>query len=282
MESQLLVRFLPRWTRFSGCTFAMPIGLAMSVVLGASPANAGACGDNVDGVHVACACGDLVVSDTTLSAADPVVSQPCSGDGLLLATPQGAPGLVLDLNGLSLVGTGSGSGVRVVRGGTDGVVIVGGEGDTRASIARFRTGIAAYGSKVVKEIRNVDLVANEQDGMRIHSSGMTATSVTATRNGRDGLRVSGHDSTFTDVESDENLGSGLRIGGSGAKIDARSTGNARHGAFLTGRGHDLASSQLNGNGGAGLMASGHDHAAPNVSIEDNGQGTIVGRKGAVQ
>lgn len=284
MRSELLARLLLQRIRVSGCALAIPSVLAglLMMLCPVTAAHAGACGDDVDGARVACACGDIVVSDTILSAADPVASQPCPGDGLLLAPPQDATGLVLDLNGLSLVGTGSGSGLRVLRGGTEGVVVVGGEGDTRASIARFRTGISAFGSKVLREIRNVDLVANDRDGLRVHSSGLAAVSVTAMRNGRDGLRVNGHGSTLTAVEADDNLGSGLRIGGSGATIQARSIGNAGHGAFLTGRGHDLTSSQISGNGGAGVMASGHDHAASSVSIDDNAQGSVAGRRGAVQ
>jgi len=250
--------------------------------LHAVPAAAGACGDDVSGVRVACACGDTLVSDTILSATDPVVSQPCPGDGLLLEAPQGSDGLVLDLGGLSLVGTGDGTGLRVVSGGVGGAVIIGGDGDTRATVARFRTGVAAFGRADLREIRNVDLVANVRDGMRTRSSGMLAKSVTAQRNGRDGLRVYGHDSTLTDVEADENLGSGVRVGGSGAKIQARSEGNGGDGAFLSGRGHDLAGSEFSGNGGVGVKASGSGHATSGVRIDGNGQGDVSGRKGALR
>lgn len=281
MRSEPLLRVSQRRVRSGRSVVALMV-IAAPLLLRAVPAGAAACGDDVGGVRVACSCGDLVVSSTILSATDPVVSQPCPGDGLLIAAPQGADGLVLDLAGLSLVGTGDGIGLRVVRGGEGGAVIIGGDGGTRATIARFRTGIVAAGSSVVKELRYVDLVANVEDGMHIRSSGMLAESVTAQRNGGDGMRVSGHGSTLIDVESQENLGSGLRVGGTAATIRARSAGNGGNGAVLTGRGHDLTSSELSGNGAAGVMASGRGHAASAVRVEGNGRGGIVGRQGAVQ
>ncbi len=282
MRSELSTCDVRRRTGLGGGGLAFALIAAWALLLPASPSAAGVCGDDVGGVRVACACGDTVVSNTVLSATDPVVSQPCAGDGLLLAAAQGADGLVLELTGLSLVGSGKGIGLRVLRGGAGGAVIIGGDGDTRASIARFRTGVAGVGSNVIREIRNVDLIANARDGMQVRSSGMLVESVTATRNGRDGVRVSGHGSTLTGVESDENLGSGLRVGGSGTTVRARSVGNGSNGAFLTGRGHDLTSSQLSGNGGAGVMASGRGHNASGVRIGDNGGGSVAGRQGAVQ
>ncbi len=281
MRSEPLLRVSQRRARLCRGAVALTL-LAAPVLLRPMPAGAGTCGDDVGGVRVACNCGDMVISDTTLSAIDPVVSQPCSGDGLLVAAPQGAAGLVLNLAGLSLVGTGDGVGLRVLRGGAGGAVIIGGDGGTRGTVARFRTGVAASGSTVIKELRDLDLVANVEDGMHIRSSGMLAESVTAERNGGDGIRVSGHGSTLIDVESDENLGSGLRVGGTGATIRARSAGNGGNGAVLTGRGHDLTGSELSGNGAAGVMASGRGHAASGVRIEGNGSGAIVGRQGAVQ
>ncbi|MBI5505583.1 MAG: hypothetical protein HY899_12345 [Deltaproteobacteria bacterium] len=258
------------------------MAVAAPVLLRPTTVGAGACGDDVDGVRVACACGDLVVSNTILSATDPIVSQPCAGDGLAVAAPHGGAGLILDLAGLSLVGTGEGIGLRVVRGGEGGAVIVGGDGGTRATIARFRTGIAASGSTVVKELRDVDLIANVEDGMHIRTSGMLAESVTAQRNGADGMRVSGHGSSLIDVEASENLGSGLRVGGTGATIRARSTANRANGAVVTGRGHDLTNSELSDNGAAGVMASGRGHAVSGVRVEGNERGGVAGRRGAVQ
>lgn len=281
MRSQFLRVYSRRLTRPRASVLAVTLG-TFSVLLPAIAAEAGVCGDDVGGVRVACACGDIVVSDTILSATDPVVSQACAGDGLLIAAPQEAIGLVLDLAGLSLVGTGDGSGLRVLRGGAEGAVIVGGEGDVRATIARFRTGVAGVGTNAIKEIRNVDLVANSRDGMHVRSSGMLADSIGARRNGRDGLRVSGHASTLTDVDAEDNLGSGLRVGGTAATIRARSAGNGDSGVFLTGRGHDLTSSELSGNRGAGVMASGRGHSASGVRLQGNRGGDLVGRRGAVQ
>ncbi|HYC54760.1 MAG TPA: hypothetical protein VEL28_07465 [Candidatus Binatia bacterium] len=281
MFSRLILELSLTAARRRAAVLAFAAVAASVVALPAPSALAGACGDDVDGRRVACACGDVVVSDTALSAGDPVVSEACSGDGLFVSTPSGQAGITLDLSGLSIVGNGRGAGIRVVRGGTDGVAILGGEG-VRAQIAGFATGIAAAGSSAVREIRNVDLVANAKDGMKVRSTGMKASDVSANRNGRSGLHLSGHGATLDGVEAKENAGTGIRLKGSGATVEGVSEGNAGAGARLSGRGHDLSSTELVGNGGAGVDAGGHGHSVSGAMLEDNAGGRVRGRAGAVK
>ncbi|HYC00793.1 MAG TPA: right-handed parallel beta-helix repeat-containing protein [Candidatus Limnocylindrales bacterium] len=257
------------------------VALAAALLPMAS-ARAAECGDDVAGRRVPCACGDIVVSDTALSATDPVVSERCSRDGLFVATPAGQHGIRLDLSGLSLVGQGIGAGIRVVRGGSEGVTIIGGTDATRAQIAGFETGIAASGSTAVREIRNVDVVANHKDGLKVRSSGLRASDVSALRNGRSGLRVTGHGARLKDVQAADNAGTGIRLHGSGATVDGVVTGNAGSGARLTGRGHDLSASEVIGNGGAGVEASGRGHAISGATIGDNAGGDVRGSAEAVK
>ena len=99
--------------------------IAMSSILAAT-ASAADCGGNVP-----CACGNNVVSSRKLVAGksrDPVLNVVCSGNGLVLNTS----GVILDLNGGKLRGSGKGVGVLIV---ADGVTIMNGR------IDKFGTGI---------------------------------------------------------------------------------------------------------------------------------------------
>ena len=114
---------------------------------GRTPALAAECGDDVGGTRVACSCGDTVVSDTTLRPDDPVSRVRCDHDGLVVRAPRGAASIALDLAGLSIVGSGQGSGIRIIDGGEYGALIIGGVPGRPAEIAGFRNGVRATGSR---------------------------------------------------------------------------------------------------------------------------------------
>lgn len=199
-----------RGRSLAGCVSILTL-LAMFPVSTASAAN---CGDSVAGERIACSCGDTVVANTKLLASDPVTRFRCDDNGLRIRAGKSGPSLVLDLNGLSIAGSGSGIGLHVVEGGVNGVIIVGGAADRPAEIANFRNGIRATGSVSVRSVSDVMIKGSLADGLVIRSRGAEIVRVSAEGNGRDGLR----------------------IGGSGHAVSAvQASGNGRHDIRATGR-----------------------------------------------
>ncbi len=275
--------------RTSLCRAATPRRLwlvaAVCVLLPATVerAAAGACGDNVDGKRVACACGDVVVADTVLWPTDPVVTETCSDDGLTIVAASDAERLTLNLGGQSIVGRGHGTGIRVSRGGHLGAVIIGGDdGDTRAEIARFNTGIRATGRDVLSEVRSIDIHDNTADGLFIHASGVRIEDVRTESNGRDGVALAGHGNQVSDVTADDNLQDGLKVRGSAATLAADTRRNRRNGVDLGGRGHRVEGLRSAQNGGAGVLATGSGHDISATQALDNGGGDLAGPAGATK
>jgi len=269
------------WLR--GIPLPQLVLVAFSAFVLAVPGSAGAaaCGDDVDGERVPCACGDIVSGDTVLWPTDPVVSEPCSGDGLIILVPVQSDGITLNLGGQSMVGNGSGAGIRVARGGRLGSVIVGGDADdTRAEIARFATGISASGRNVLREIRAIDVHDNRRDGLRIRTSGVRIEDVRTEANGRDGAVVSGHGNEVTGVISEANVRDGLQVRGSGATINAETSRNRRNGTVIGGRGNRVERSVSLSNGGVGMVATGAGHDVAGMQTSDNAVVDRSGRPGA--
>lgn len=249
----------------------------------AGDAVAGACGDSVEGARIPCSCGDNVVSDTVLWATDPVATETCSGDGLVVVADHAAQGITLNLGGQSLTGRGHGSGIRVVRGGSLGASIVGGdEGDSRAEIANFGTGIRATGSGVLREIRAIDIHGNEADGLFLRASGVTIEDVRSEGNGRDGVAISGHGNQVSGVTARSNARDGVKVRGSESTVEATTTGNARNGAAVGGRANRVEKLHAGDNGGAALLATGDEHEVAELSATGNAGGTVAGRAGAAR
>jgi hypothetical protein len=198
------------------------------------PVFGGVCGDDVDGVRVACKCGDTVISNTRLRGTDPVAAAQCSRDGLLVDAGDGAPGLILDLGGQTVKGAGEGYGIRVLDGGTGGVIITGGSAAVPGTVASFRIGISARGKNVLSEVENVVVTGCKRDGIVIHTDGGKVEGVVVERNGRDGLRVRGRSQSLEGVMASENRRDGLRLSGrdnsavggsySNGRLDARGNG----------------------------------------------------------
>lgn len=241
-----------------------------------SPALADTCGDNVEGQRVPCSCGDTVVSDTRLAPDDPVTTERCEADGLFIEAARGAQSLRLDLNGLSIVGRGIGSGIRILDGGSDGAVIVGSEDGRRAQIVAFSRGVHAHGKTALAVLEDVDLMANTREGAAIRSSGARVSRVRATDNGAEGLRLSGHASQFREIEAEGNGGDGVRLSGSGAVLEADTRGNAGHGAVVSGRAHRLQGVEASENQRSGVRLSGGEHQAVAVELDGNEGGEVSG------
>ena len=192
------------------------------------PAWAGLCGDDVAGARVPCACGDVVVSDTRLSADDPIATGRCMGDGLSVRAPSGATSIVLDLAGHSILGSGVGVGVRVVRGGSDGAVVVGdGRSDGVAVVGGFGTGFKSTGRRELREVRGLVLRGNGENGLVVRGDGPRIVDVTSENNGRDGVHAGGRAPVLENVSSEGNGRVGVRVTAPGAEIDARADENAR-------------------------------------------------------
>ncbi len=259
--------------RMSVWTLVFAAGLLM---VGPGAAVAGLCGDDVNGARVACACGDEVVSNTTLSSVDPVAAEPCHGDGLVVSVPRDSDGITLDLHGLAIVGTGSGVGIRVVRGGRVGSSIVS-TGGVPGEISNFRTGISGSGRNALAEVSDIYVHDNVGDGLRIHSSGVRVVDVVSEKNGRDGVSVFGHGVEVGGVIADGNQSDGVQVRGEGARVNAVATGNGRNGLVVAGHGNRVDDSKTAGNGGVGIVTSGRNLEVGGLDIRDNEGGDMKDR-----
>jgi hypothetical protein len=201
---------------------------------------AGRCGDDVDGERVACACGDVVVSDTRLLASDPVVRERCAADGLAIRAPQGAESITLDLGGLTLAGRGAGTGVLVLDGGREGAVVVGGRDGSPGHVAGFRVGVAARGSRKLKAAENLIVVGNDSDGLRISGRGAAVRGVVADDNGDRGVRVRGRDHALDGVSARGNKHFDLRVSGNGHYVGADARTIEGRASRVTGAGNAVS------------------------------------------
>lgn len=244
-----------------------------------TPASGFLCGDDVDGEDVPCHCGDIVVSDLVLTD-DPVLGEVCTGDGLVIRARNGADGLTIDLAGHHLRGSGSGTGVRILDGGTGGARIF--SRGAPAVVEGFRDGIVSQTSRFgVVELLDVELHGSQRDGLRIFGDGLLVRNVTVVDSGRDGVFVRGSGWTVEDVtargngrhgvtlmgtghtvrpgatrhslRAEANGGDGVRLWGSDHRLRAcRAAGNARTGVALNGERLDLNECEARANGGPGI------------------------------
>jgi len=268
----------PAPARLGGVAFAAMLTIAMLPNM----APAAACGDDIDGKRVPCACGDEVVSSVVLRESDPVVQGACPGDGLLLVLPSESDGVTVNLGGLRLSGTGNGVGIRVVRGGNLGSSIVGGSDGARAEITGFRTGISAHGSAVLREVRGLDVRNNRSDGLRMRTSGVRIEDVVSDSNGRDGIAVTGRGVDVKNVTAVDNVKDGVRVRGKGASVSAETSGNLRNGTVVSGRESRADNVNSTSNGGIGLKAKGSKSQVADVQSADNARKDLVVPAGAAK
>jgi hypothetical protein len=166
---------------------------------------AGLCGDDVGGVRVACACGDFLVSDAVIVSTDPIAIERCPTDGLILQARATAKSMTLDLGGLSITGSGVGTGLLVSHGGDDGATIIGGP-DTRrpGQVVGFGSGLRVRTQRALSALRNIDFRGNTTDGAVLRSHGTKLQSIGAYLNGRDGLRIGGRKLEVDGLHGDGN------------------------------------------------------------------------------
>lgn len=228
------------------------------------------CGDNIDGVRVPCACGDVVVSDTKLLPGDPVVRERCRFDGLVIAASRDRESIRLDLNGLSIVGSGYGVGLRVLAGGSDGAVIVGGTSSSRAELAGFGTGVQANHAQAVSAIKSIVVSGNRYDGLSMRTAGAILSDVRAVKNGGNGIRLRGQGGQLRDVEAAANAITGIRLDANGVIVDGVASKNGRYGIVCHGNRNDIGSVVASENGLHGLVVRGGGNRIEGFTSIDNG------------
>lgn len=218
---------------------AVSILLLTPFLIAVSPgaSSAGRCGDAVDGERVPCACGDVVVSDTRLLPSDPVVSGRCPDDGLILRAGEGVESLVLDLDGNGLTGRGSGAGILILDGGSEGAILIGGRDGDPGQVAGFRVGVSARGSDDLLAMENLIVLGNETDGIRVSGRGAVLSGVVADDNGGHGLRARGRDHALAGVAASGNGRQDVRVSGNGHYVESEPRAAAEGTVRVTGAGN---------------------------------------------
>ncbi len=244
----------------------------------AMPARAKPCGDDVAGRDVPCACGDVVVSDLSLTD-DPVTRTVCKGDGLVVRAPKAAQGITIDLRGKTLRGSGGGTGLWVIQGGPGGAHIRSSLGP--ATLAGFRDGVVARGHNSLASIENLIVQDSGRDGVRLNVAGAAVHSVTVNGARRNGFAVGGHRVELSDTQAIDSGRFGYFVGGSdmilgsdGAAAVARGSGRA--GFSVVGMGHRLADCVATGGKGDGLRLSGMQLEVDRCTVSGNAGDGIVG------
>lgn len=227
---------------------------AFLLVLASGESRADSCGDDVDGQRIACRCGDVAVSDTALRAEDPIVRIRCSLDGLRVRASAEAASIRIDLAGFTLHGSGVGTGIQVLHGGTDGAFIVGSGPGNYGVIDGFGTGLATSRHEGVARVVRLELRNNVQDGVRMAIAGTVLEDVVAHANQGDGLYLRGSGGRLVAVHSYENLANGLRLFTSNAIVGALAEQNGRSGIVVDGHDNDLSNAQSIDNGRIGVVS----------------------------
>lgn len=257
--------------------------IALLATLHANPTFAGDCGDDVGGVRIACACGDTVVSDTVLRATDPVLRMRCPGNGLVISAGRLAETLVLDLAGLALVGSGTGVGIDIDRGGNEGAAIVGGRDGRHGEVVAFNVGVRARRPAAVRRIEALDVKGNRREGLQLRTAGTMVIDVRAERNGTDGMRITGRGGRLVRVAAVENGATGIRAVVYDLMIAAEAARNGRHGIVVGGFHNDLRGSTAHDNGGHGVLLAGGRHLVDGLIAERNsGDGIALRNPGGAK
>ncbi len=228
----------------------LALGLLCLVVASPGLADAGRCGDDVDGLSVPCGCGDVLVSSRTLGDDDPITTGVCPGLGLLVRIPPETRGATLELGGHSLAGSGHAVGIQVLAGGADGLTIRG-----PGAVSGFDTGVQATNGSLAR-VTEVAAERNRHDGFLVAGAAFAVTECEAARNGRDGFSLRGLDYRLDGNRASENGRHGFNLAGRDGTIGDgagnEAAGNRRDGLRVSGRGHALAHPIATANGGHGI------------------------------
>jgi hypothetical protein len=247
----------------------------------AYPALAALCGDDVDGQDVPCSCGDVVVSDLALGD-DPVASATCPSDGLLVDARKLDRGLLIDLRGRTLRGSGRGTGVWVLNGGPGGAHVTSSGGPAR--IEGFEDGVVARGGDALLLLENLQVERTSRDGVRVQGDGYTIRMLEVVSAGRDGFSLSGRRYA---IENTRASGS-KRFGYMGMGVDGRfgapnagneAVDNGKAGFNLMGSGHRLSACIARANGSDGFKLMGNRVEIASCVAEANKEDGISGTGG---
>ncbi len=254
----------PTW----GATLA---GIALSL---ATTAFAVRCGDDVDGIRVACRCGDTVISDTRLVVTDPVVSGRCVMDGLTVHARAQAESVTLDLAGLTMRGNGVGIGIRVTYGGADGARIIGGTKESRGLVESFGVGVIAAAYESIANISHLEARDNRHEGLRLAIAGTVLDDVAAVGNGRDGVHLRGNGGRLLGVTSNHNAGHGIHVFSHRTIVEARTDRNGRSGLVVDGFGNDVSEAAASDNGASGIIVRGRAVPPDGSKTSGNSAGNV--------
>jgi hypothetical protein len=244
--------------------------VASLAIVAPSSAIAAQCGDDVAGARVACACGDILVSDTRLRRDDPVVTERCVLEGLIVRAAATAESIRLDMDGLAIVGRGYGVGIRVDSGGTDGAVIVGSSGDSRGEIVGFATGVEATKAAAISRMQALRVRASRTDGVRLRTAGTLIVDVESSDNGQDGFLLTGSGGRLQNVAARRNRASGIHLRSSGVRVVGETADNRKHGIVSKGQENDIRGVVARHNGERGVVVLGARQRFDGIVSESNG------------
>src|SRR5262245_17771945 len=243
-----------------------------------------------------CACGDTVDTDTTLNAAtDPVCStgpaDTCPGVGLIVN-----PGIILDLGGCTLRGTGeffdgvqASAGAQVLSGritgfGAGGVVLTG----TGGSVATLRVSGNGFGITVLGDdnvVSRVQALDNVLRGVEVEGNGNTVEKTNVWRNRGLGVVLVGNDNTVRNISARDNASTGLVSDGNNAVIENNTIlRNGRGCALIVRNGTNatVSQNQVRYNELGICLRSGSGHSVRlNVVSGSNLDGFLVSVTGSV-
>jgi len=200
---------------------------ALGLLFYASAVQANLCGDTGQGQNVPCACGDTVVGNVVLTPDDPVASTVCPGNGLVVRAG-GASGITIDLNGMTLRGSGQGTGLWLLYGGSGGARIV-----STGQVARlegFLDGVVAQGSDSLALLDSVVVARSLRDGVRVHGANYNVHATDVVDSGHDGFALSGHDFEVTATRALNNGRYGYSVMGMNGVMGTAGAGNTSQGS----------------------------------------------------
>lgn len=254
--------------------------LAAALLCFVPQAWSGFCGDDVAGERIGCDCGDIVVSDTSLRAEDPIIGKRCRFDGLVVRADPLAESITVNLGGLALVGSGLGAGIIVQRGGSDGAVIVGGDTPRVAEVAGFHIGVLVPVPGAVSRLERIAVRGNRSYGLMMRQAGAIVSDIVAERNGGHGVLIIGTGGRFVAIRADENDGKGIAIQSPGAILsDSSAILNGAAGIVSTGPATRLSEVEAHGNRSDGIRATGGKRTVvEGAAAVENGRKQIRSRE----
>lgn len=250
------------------------------------------------GGTVPCGCGDNVVASRVLLAgADPIVASTCTGNGLVMNTS----GVVLDLNGNKLRGSGKAVGILIA---ADKVAIEDGRVDKFATGIGTGTDPSTAGTSHGSRIQGIRPNENTGHGILLKGDGNRLIGILAKRSGINGVTVIGNSNLFEEHNDEYNGFHGLFVDGDfNQLINNRVSENAKsrlsgdgihvvgdnntiegsdvtklniNGIVVTGNGNALSDNSVTRQKGDGIVVNGNNNVlTENLSSGNRGFGIIV-------